>query len=101
MGWRGFGFVYHSRTIFCRAVPNPNLTIRNFFIAVGGQPPRERGLSKSTLGGGRQHGDSAGWGWGEAAAEKEKSDAAMRTMTLPPESQLPDPMSSARSTRRR
>jgi hypothetical protein len=34
MGWRGFGFVHHSRTLFCRAVPNPNLTIRNFFIAV-------------------------------------------------------------------
>jgi hypothetical protein len=31
MGWRGFGFVHRSRTIFCRAVPNPNLTIRNFF----------------------------------------------------------------------
>jgi hypothetical protein len=26
--------VHHSRTLFCRAVPNPNLTIRNFFIAV-------------------------------------------------------------------
>jgi hypothetical protein len=34
MGWRGFGFVHHSRTIFCRAVPNPNITIRNFSIAV-------------------------------------------------------------------
>jgi hypothetical protein len=34
---RGFGFVYHSRTIFCRAVPNPSITIRNFVIAV---PPR-------------------------------------------------------------
>jgi hypothetical protein len=34
MGWRGFGFVYRSRTLFCRAVPNPNITIRNFFIAV-------------------------------------------------------------------
>jgi hypothetical protein len=34
MGWRGFGFVHPSRTIFCRAVPNPYLTIRNFFIAV-------------------------------------------------------------------
>jgi hypothetical protein len=33
MGWRGFGFVHHSRTVFC-AVPNPNITIRNFFIAV-------------------------------------------------------------------
>jgi hypothetical protein len=31
MGWRGFGFVHHSRTLFCRAVPNPNLTIRDFF----------------------------------------------------------------------
>jgi hypothetical protein len=34
MGWRGFGFVHCSRTSFCRAVPNPNITIRNFFIAV-------------------------------------------------------------------
>jgi hypothetical protein len=23
MGWRGFGFVHRSRTLFCRAVPNP------------------------------------------------------------------------------
>jgi hypothetical protein len=41
MGWRGFGFVHHSRTIFCRAVPNPNLTIRNFFIAVHLRERRE------------------------------------------------------------
>jgi hypothetical protein len=34
MRWRGFGFVHHSRTIFCRAVPNLSITIRNFFIAV-------------------------------------------------------------------
>jgi hypothetical protein len=34
MRWRGFGFVHHSRTLFCRAVPNPILTIRNFSIAV-------------------------------------------------------------------
>jgi hypothetical protein len=34
MGWRDFGFFHHSRTIFCRAVPNLSLTIRNFFIAV-------------------------------------------------------------------
>jgi hypothetical protein len=34
MCWRGFGFVHRSRTVFCRAVPNPNLTIRNCFIAV-------------------------------------------------------------------
>jgi hypothetical protein len=31
MGWRGFGFFHHSRSVFCRAVPNPNLTIRDFF----------------------------------------------------------------------
>jgi hypothetical protein len=30
---RGFGFVHHSRTIICRAVPNPYITIRNLFIA--------------------------------------------------------------------
>ena len=34
MDWRGFGFVHRSRANFCRAVPNPNITIRNFFIAV-------------------------------------------------------------------
>ena len=43
----GLGFVHHSRAIFCRAVPNLNVTIRNLFIAVrrtghGGQRPRER-----------------------------------------------------------
>jgi hypothetical protein len=26
--------VHHSRTLFCRGVPNPNVTIRNFLIAV-------------------------------------------------------------------
>jgi hypothetical protein len=31
---RGFGFIHHSRTIFCCAVSNPNLTIRDFCIAV-------------------------------------------------------------------
>ena len=31
---RGFGFVHHSIAILCHEVPNPNLTIRNFFIAV-------------------------------------------------------------------
>ena len=30
MGWRGFGFVHHSRTIFCRAAPNPNITFATF-----------------------------------------------------------------------
>jgi hypothetical protein len=37
MGWRGFGFVHHSRTRFYHEVPNLSITIRNFFIAV---PPR-------------------------------------------------------------
>jgi hypothetical protein len=36
MCWRGFGFVHRSRTLFCRAVPNLSITIRNFCIAVGG-----------------------------------------------------------------
>jgi hypothetical protein len=41
---RGFGFVYHSIAILYHEVPNPNLTIRNFFIAVeraavGSEPP--------------------------------------------------------------
>jgi hypothetical protein len=38
MGWRGFGFVHRSRTVFCRAVPNLSITIRNCFIAVPQQP---------------------------------------------------------------
>jgi hypothetical protein len=31
---RGFGFVHHSTAILYHEVPNPNLTIRHFFIAV-------------------------------------------------------------------
>ena len=31
---RGFGFVHHSIAILYHEVPNPNLTIRNFCIAV-------------------------------------------------------------------
>jgi hypothetical protein len=38
---RGFGCVYHSMTIFCRAVPNLSITIRHFCIAVL-QLPRRR-----------------------------------------------------------
>jgi hypothetical protein len=30
---RGFGFVHHSIAILYRAVPNPNITVRNFCIA--------------------------------------------------------------------
>jgi hypothetical protein len=33
---RGFGFAHHSIAILYHQVPNPNLTIRNFFIAVWG-----------------------------------------------------------------
>jgi hypothetical protein len=35
----GVGFVHRSRAVFCRAVPNPNVTIRNFCVAVGEPPP--------------------------------------------------------------
>jgi hypothetical protein len=35
----GLGFVHRSRTILCRAVPNPNVTIRNFCIALP-HPPK-------------------------------------------------------------
>jgi hypothetical protein len=31
---RGFGFAHRSIAILYHEVPNPNLTIRNFFIAV-------------------------------------------------------------------
>ena len=31
---RGFGFVHHSIAILYHQVPNPNITIRDFFIAV-------------------------------------------------------------------
>ena len=31
---RGLGFVHHSIAILYHQVPNPNITIRNFFIAV-------------------------------------------------------------------
>jgi hypothetical protein len=39
MDWRGFGFVHHSRTLFCRAVPNPNLTIRKLLHRRTAAPP--------------------------------------------------------------
>jgi hypothetical protein len=35
---RGFGFVHHSIAVLYHEVPNPNLTIRSFFIAVR-RPP--------------------------------------------------------------
>jgi hypothetical protein len=39
---RGLGFVHHSIAILYHEVPNPNITIRNFFIAAGGAARRER-----------------------------------------------------------
>jgi hypothetical protein len=42
----GFGFVHRSRTVFCRFVPNPNITIRHFFIAV----PHERARGRQRVG---------------------------------------------------
>jgi hypothetical protein len=38
---RGFGFVHHSIAILYHQEPNPNITIRNFFIAVGELQSRE------------------------------------------------------------
>jgi hypothetical protein len=35
---RGFGFVHHSIAILYHEVPNLSITIRNFYIAVGGSP---------------------------------------------------------------
>jgi hypothetical protein len=43
---RGFGFVHHSIAIFYHEVPNPHLTIRNFFIAVRGGRERTRWLGE-------------------------------------------------------
>jgi hypothetical protein len=39
---RGFGFVHHSIAILYDEVPNPNLPIRNFFIAVPRRLPAMR-----------------------------------------------------------
>ena len=67
MDWRGFGFVHHSRTLFCRAVPNPNITIRNFFIAVGGGRHKRAPPLKERCAGAAGHVPSAvlvpGAGW--------------------------------------
>jgi hypothetical protein len=53
---RGFGFVYHSIAILYHAVPNLSLTIRNFLVAVHGQPRARRGVLRL----GRGAGDGAG-----------------------------------------
>jgi hypothetical protein len=47
MGWRGFGFVHRSRTLFHHEVPNPSLTIRHFFIAVPHRARRGGGAARS------------------------------------------------------
>jgi hypothetical protein len=43
-----FWICHYSRTLFCRAVPNPNLTVRNFFIAVWPAPPVAQSVSTYT-----------------------------------------------------
>jgi hypothetical protein len=45
---RGFGFVHHSIGILYHEVPNPNLTIRDFFIAVrwGTVSSQQRSVSR-------------------------------------------------------
>jgi hypothetical protein len=45
---RGFGFVHHSIAILYHEVPNPNITIRNFFIGVGG-PDSPSALRRAQL----------------------------------------------------
>ena len=42
---RGFGVFHHSIAILYHEVPNPNLTIRNFFIAVQRTEELERKLA--------------------------------------------------------
>jgi hypothetical protein len=49
MRWRGFGFVHHSRTIFCHAVPNLSITIRNISIAVPRRTQRQWPCERATL----------------------------------------------------
>jgi hypothetical protein len=68
MYWRGFGYVHRSRTVFCRAVPNPNITIRNFCIAVGdalaGSGPAfavERAVARGGQGGGHEDHSPPRW----------------------------------------
>jgi hypothetical protein len=39
---KGLGFVHHSRSLFCRAVPNPSITIRDFSITVRRRVRRRR-----------------------------------------------------------
>jgi hypothetical protein len=46
---RGFGFVHHSIAILYHSVPNPNLTIRNLCIAVGGGSGHRRRRSSDAL----------------------------------------------------
>jgi hypothetical protein len=45
---RGFGFVHHSIAILDHQVPNPNITIRNFFIAV--RPPTRTAIGSVRVG---------------------------------------------------
>jgi hypothetical protein len=48
---RGFGFVHHSIAILYHEVPNPDLTIRHFWIAVGGHAAHRRVCAVSVRGG--------------------------------------------------
>jgi hypothetical protein len=51
---RGFGFVHHSIALLYHEVPNPNLTIRDFLIAVNqakaGLLPTRRGIGGIVVG---------------------------------------------------
>jgi hypothetical protein len=47
---RGLGFSHHSRTISVAPCPNPNITIRNFFIAVHQQRLTASGAAGEQVG---------------------------------------------------
>jgi hypothetical protein len=86
MCWRGFGFVHHSRTVFCHQVPNPNITIRNFFIAVQGLENLLLGLRIGAL-------DDVEAALGEHQSEYAPLEPTSPATRLPPP--LPPPPSSS------
>jgi hypothetical protein len=56
---RGFGRVHHSIAILYHQVPNPNMTIRHFCIAVGGVAVRaQAGVQTERRRGGGGAGDA-------------------------------------------
>jgi hypothetical protein len=71
----GLGFFHHSRTIFCRAVPNLSVTIRNFFIAAGGRGAVAAVAALAALGPRRAHPRARHAGAGRAGRRQSLSPA--------------------------